>query len=550
MTTTSWIEVANLITISVSSARDARIHELEHEDLEFSKRYLDGGFKPHQIEGLRWLSAMYDCGCSCILGDEMGMGKTAQAIALIMRNIYKGFSEPILIVAPLAVIRGWEKEIQQWSQIAQEYAELFIYHPSSKKKEDIAASMLNTWRRELRNVIVLTTPGMLVTNYDVINAHGGRWSLVVVDEAHNAKNSSSLFSKSLQSLDTNSYLLLTGTIIHNNIEEELLHLLQGFIIPGVATEAFAPAGMILHEKGGLFVAVDRPTAALEAMGRILYCFMLRRLIQDTPGVRMPPKISCTVYLSQTPLQKKLYADATQAGAKDLCDKHPYLVLSKDVEEKPHSLPPTLSIEDVAFIQTAVENSNKMKFLMHILPILQQEKHKSLIFSNSLGVLHLLGICLKTLGFSIDLITGEVGDVNERQQRLDRFNSSEHPNIMLLSTKAMSQGVQLTGADTVIFFDHHDNPQNDNQAEARVYRITQGKPVLVLRLVTLDTQEASAMDSWVKRKREMQEWLEIVHIKGYILAKKPEQDTLKLNDEAVLRKLLLERSTPGQWQGLY
>jgi SNF2 family DNA or RNA helicase len=64
--------------------------------------------------------------------------------------------------------------------------------------------------------------------------------------------------------------------------------------------------------------------------------------------------------------------------------------------------------------------------------------------------------------------------------------------MLLSTKAMGQGVQLTGADTVIFYDHHDNPQNDNQAEGRAYRITQKNPVLVLRLVTQKSKEVRSV----------------------------------------------------------
>ncbi len=47
--------------------------------------------------------------------------------------------------------------------------------------------------------------------------------------------------------------------------------------------------------------------------------------------------------------------------------------------------------------------------------------------------------------------------------------------------------------SVIFFDHH-----DNHAEARAYRLTQTKPVLVLRLVTHGTKEEEAMESWVKR----------------------------------------------------
>ena len=465
------------------------MREIEVEEREFFKELETKGLKPHQVEGVKWMAAMYDCGCNCILGDEMGMGKTLQAITLIMRNMLRArvSSDPVLIICPLAVLKGWEEVFNKW--VSKEDISLFIYHGDGRA---------NTWK-EKSSVVVLTTPGMLISDFEEINAHGGRWGLVVVDEAHNAKNSASIFSRHLESLDTESFLLLTGTIIHNNIEEELAHML-GFVIPPVAREAVL-ACVLEKPKDGLFVGA-RPSASLEIVARILYCFMLRRLIQDTPGVTMPSKISCTVYLPQTSLQEKLYKRGCNAS---LCDKHPFLTLADDVEDSGHtSITPEL-------IAAVVDNSYKMKFIVDILPILLKReadnKHKVLIFSNSLGVLYLLLGVTSEKGYWSDMITGEVNDITERKQRLDRFNAGNGPDIMLLSTKAMGQGVQLTGADTVIFYDHHDNPQNDNQAEARAYRITQRKPVLVLRLVTKFTSEAEAMSSRVKRKREIQQWME-------------------------------------------
>ena len=212
--------------------------------------------------------------------------------------------------------------------------------------------------------------------------------------------------------------------------------------------------------------------------------------------------------------------------------------------------------DLGLLKAITENSNKIRFLVHILPILLTEhKHKVLIFSNSLGVLHLLGMVLSELeGYEVDLITGDVNDIEERKQRLDRFNrGGGGPTIMLLSTKAMGQGVQLTGADTVIFYDHHDNPQNDNQAEGRAYRITQHNPVLVLRLVTKNSKEATAMESWVRQKREIQQWLEFTRVltgKQDALQSETERGGLSLNNEVILHQLLLERNQDmaGQWVG--
>jgi SNF2 family DNA or RNA helicase len=533
------------LVTAVKGAREARMVEISRDEGEFFHSLETQGLKPHQMEGVLWMSAMYDCGCSCILGDEMGMGKTVQAISLISR-IVRMNGDPILVIAPLAVLKGWEEEFHRWTPPSS--ALLFTYHPSAIRREELAKAMIETWKGGGdTSVVVLTTPALFVSDFEAINAHGGRWGLVVVDEAHTAKNSASIFSRHLQALDTESFLLLTGTIVHNNIEEELVHLLS-FVLPSVAKEI--PQSLFSEKEkkshSGLFAGA-RPTDALENIAKILYCFMLRRLIRDTPGVSMPPKISCTVNLPQTPLQKQLYS--TPGISKDLCDKHPFLALATN-----HNA--DLKSADLELLKGVIKHSNKILFLLHILPSLTAgNKHKVLIFSNSLGVLHMLGMVLgESEEYFVDLITGDVNDIEERKQRLDRFNTQEKgPTIMLLSTKAMGQGVQLTGADTVIFYDHHDNPQNDNQAEGRAYRITQRNPVLVLRLVTQNSKEAEAMESWVKEKREIQQWLEFTRAIATSIKKTPpsaseDPKTLRLSDEGVLQRLLMDRTVSGEWMG--
>jgi len=53
---------------------------------------------------------------------------------------------------------------------------------------------------------------------------------------------------------------------------------------------------------------------------------------------------------------------------------------------------------------------------------------------------------------------------------------------LLSTRAGGQGLNLTGADTVVLHDVDFNPQVDRQAEDRCHRLGQTRPVTVIRLV--------------------------------------------------------------------
>ena len=61
---------------------------------------------------------------------------------------------------------------------------------------------------------------------------------------------------------------------------------------------------------------------------------------------------------------------------------------------------------------------------------------------------------------------------ERYLAISKFNNNADTFVFLLSTKSGGQGLNLTAADTVIFYDSDFNPQNDLQAMARAHRIGQ------------------------------------------------------------------------------
>jgi len=52
--------------------------------------------------------------------------------------------------------------------------------------------------------------------------------------------------------------------------------------------------------------------------------------------------------------------------------------------------------------------------------------------------------------------------------MDRFNADSKIFVMILSTRSGGVGVNLTGADTVIFYDSDWNPTMDAQAQDRCH----------------------------------------------------------------------------------
>ena len=87
--------------------------------------------------------------------------------------------------------------------------------------------------------------------------------------------------------------------------------------------------------------------------------------------------------------------------------------------------------------------------------------------------------------------GSVSNSN-RFQLVQNFNKNDNILCMLLTTRVGGVGLNLTGANTVIFMEHDWNPSVDLQAMDRTHRIGQKKTVNVYRLLTKDTIEDRIM----------------------------------------------------------
>jgi TATA-binding protein-associated factor len=82
--------------------------------------------------------------------------------------------------------------------------------------------------------------------------------------------------------------------------------------------------------------------------------------------------------------------------------------------------------------------------------------------------------------------------SKRSEIVNKFNNDESIKILLLTTKIGGLGLNLTGADTVIFLEHDWNPHTDLQAMDRAHRIGQKKTVHVYQLVTMNSIEEKTM----------------------------------------------------------
>ncbi|KAG7386702.1 hypothetical protein PHYPSEUDO_015382 [Phytophthora pseudosyringae] len=147
-----------------------------------------------------------------------------------------------------------------------------------------------------------------------------------------------------------------------------------------------------------------------------------------------------------------------------------------------------AIDELRKLQLSMETllaSAKFGYLRTLLPKLQKEGHRVLIFSQWTKLLDLLEVLMSHMEYRYLRLDGST-DVQERQGLIDTYNEDKNIFVFLLSTRAGGLGINLTAADTVILHDLDFNPTSDEQACDRCHRIGQTKPVSIYKLVSENT----------------------------------------------------------------
>ncbi|KAM5450716.1 hypothetical protein MaudCBS49596_004248 [Microsporum audouinii] len=207
---------------------------------------------PHQIDGVAWMRDK-ESGLKKtrgvlpkggILADDMGLGKTVQAIALLLTNprppttpahdeeqaekakgkkdksaIPVSVSKSTLVVAPLALIKQWESEIETKIERSHRLS-VCVYHGAGRTKH----------RDDLDSFdVVITTYGTLTSEHGKNSGcFGVHWYRIVLDEAHTIKNRNAKATQAVYALKSLYRWCLTGTPLQNNLDElqSLIRFLQ------------------------------------------------------------------------------------------------------------------------------------------------------------------------------------------------------------------------------------------------------------------------------------------------------------------------------------
>ncbi|XWS58915.1 hypothetical protein CRYUN_Cryun08bG0075400 [Craigia yunnanensis] len=134
---------------------------------------------------------------------------------------------------------------------------------------------------------------------------------------------------------------------------------------------------------------------------------------------------------------------------------------------------------------------KLQELEVLLRRLKSEGHRALIFTQMTKMLDILEAFINLYGYTYMRLDGST-QPEERQTLMQRFNTNPKIFLFILSTRSGGVGINLVGADTVIFYDSDWNPAMDQQAQDRCHRIGQTREVHIYRLISESTIEENIL----------------------------------------------------------
>lgn len=148
----------------------------------------------------------------------------------------------------------------------------------------------------------------------------------------------------------------------------------------------------------------------------------------------------------------------------------------------------------------ITDSGKMLALDRLLAHLKAGNHRVLIYNQMTRMIDLMEEYLHYRGYTYIRLDGS-SKIADRRDLVSDWQSRPDIFVFLLSTRAGGLGINLTAADTVIFYDSDWNPTVDQQAMDRAHRLGQTKQVTVYRLITRNSIE-ERMRQRAKQKDEI------------------------------------------------
>lgn len=442
-------------------------------------------FRTHQVDGIRWLSRRNNA----LIADDMGLGKSLEALTTAAVDFEKGWASRVLIVAPATLKGNWCEEMDEHTNF-----NYMVLEGTPKQRA-----------KQLEAFVADATCHVLVTNYEQIKAHlvqlnSMDFDIVIYDEAHYIKGHRSQRTKACQALQAKRHLLLTGSPMLNHVNDlwSLLHRIDPIAWPKYWSfvNRYCVFGGFKDKQ---IVGVKNESELHERLEEV----MLRRRKSDV--LDLPDKLHIPVYVELLPEQRRLYKEI----ADDMMMTIPNNPTPVDIE---NALTRLLRLKQVCGTTASIEGyddySAKLDRVLDMIEeICVEQGEHVVVFTQFRAVLECLNqriaahAALQKAGVPFYTLHGDVPH-KERVPAVKEW-AADKPGVMGAMLQVAGVGLNMTVARQAIFLDKLWVPKLNEQAEDRLHRIGQSttQPVQIYEIIARHTVD-QRIETILRRKRKV------------------------------------------------
>jgi SNF2 family DNA or RNA helicase len=373
----------------------------------------------------------------CLIGDEMGIGKTISAIGYAVLHPE---ARPAVVVCPSNVMFNWKKELNKWLP---------------NENVQVVGSGKDT----------VETTDFIIINYDLMakqqdNLLSVAPQLLILDESHYIKNSGSKNKPVQRTVATlnvahfvSKVIALSGTAISSRPKEffNTLNLMRPDQFPSFWDFAQRYCDPYHDGFGWNFDGASH-TKELNERTRDL---CIRRLKSEVLP-ELPPKTRTFFPINLDKKARSPYDFAQEEWDRKI-DSY-YL--------NGQSLPKGIMLNMLNDLRH-ICGQIKVDYAADWIKQYREQTGKPIVvFTHHRDVLKRLAEKFK----NVRTISGDTPS-KSRQEIVDDFQEG-HIDVLICNTVAAKEGITLTKADTVVFLEREWTPTDEEQAEDRVYRIGQ------------------------------------------------------------------------------
>lgn len=408
---------------------------------------------------------------NCLIGYDMGLGKSLIAINCIKLLMQKQDIKRVLIVCPSYLKYSWEDEVSKWSTISTQV----IDGNPSKRDEQF---------KEFQN----KNKHILIINYEQIrlkidkktkkvssaNVHSciqKKWDIIIWDEAQRLKSRDSGNSAGAYALQSDYKIMLSGTPVTKSPAEfwRLLNILDRNRFKSYWSFCRYYCQIVEGFRGIEVGNLTKPKEYQE----LLQTYMIRKLKQDV--AKLPEKFFFEINVRLSEEQKKVYEKARLEYLKPSDD-----IIESDVER-------FIRLNQIVQCPAILDGGKDISITRDTaIDILQDIPNQVIVACTFINMSDILfdSIKKKFKKRKVYLINSKI-PVKSRYDIIEEFKQDES-GILITTIRCLAEGYNLDCCDNIIMTDIDWNCGVNKQFQNRIHRLTSTRSKNYYMIIVMNT----------------------------------------------------------------